>query len=367
MLRVFTGVVFILALLPAMALAAPWPDYDTVYVNDFADVLDPADEEDLTRRLTDLRERHGVEMTVVTIQSMNDFDPADSWEAFATRLFNGWGIGNAERNDGVLFLFAMQDRTMRLEIGAGYHRDWNHQTDQIVQNIMVPNFKKGDPPGGIKAGVGTMIARITTNIANGKAATDSPYDTATASGIADLEQFRVAGDGGSSGGGVLDWIWYALIVPTLGGGAWAIRRFVRMRPRDCQRCETRMVLTDEISDDAHLDEGMQLEEQIKSVDYDVWICPSCAHAHIERWRNWFSRYGACPSCKYRALESDSTVLRSATYSSSGLKRIDYNCVNCQHHYSETKTIPRKTKSSSSSSSSSFGGGSSSGGGSSGSW
>jgi uncharacterized protein len=165
--------------------------------------------------------------------------------------------------------------------------------------------------------------------------------------------------------GSLDWLWYSLVVPMLGGGAFLTRRYVRMRPRDCMKCNTQMRRVDEVSDDAYLDDGSQLEESIKSVDYDVWLCVSCGHAHIERWRNWLSRYGACRACHYRSLESDSRVLRSATTSSTGLREITYNCLNCGETWMETKTIPRRSKSSSSSSS--FSGGSSSGGGASGSW
>jgi hypothetical protein len=41
-------------------------------------------------------------------------------ESFATNLFNAWGIGDAERNDGVLLLVARDDRLVRIELGAGY-------------------------------------------------------------------------------------------------------------------------------------------------------------------------------------------------------------------------------------------------------
>ena len=165
---------------------------------------------------------------------------------------------------------------MRLEIGAGYHTDWDRAAEQIVQYIMVPNFKKGDVNGGVTAGVRTMIARITTNIANGRPATASPFENPIAQS-APTEQFRLVGqDDGASPGGTLDWLWYSLVVPVLGGGALFTRRIYRMRPRDCVKCGTRMKLLDEAADDAFLDEGSQLEESIKSVDYDVWQCPSCA-------------------------------------------------------------------------------------------
>lgn len=364
MIRILAAIAFICLLIPGHVQAEPYPESQSVYINDFADVLDEETHAQLTQHLTDVRNTHGIEMTVVTIDTIQDFDEAESWESFATRLFNGWGIGDPTRNDGVLFLFAMTDRKMRLEVGAGYTRDWDRAAESIVQSIMVPNFKSGNVNGGILAGVRTMIARIETNIAEGRAATDTPFGQETVEYNADGAKitYRSAPEPEST----LDWLWYSLVVPVLGGAAYLYRRFLRLRPRNCAKCDTRMALLDEVSDDAFLDEGSQLEENIKSVDYDVWQCPKCQHAKIERWRNWFSQYGACPSCKYRALESDSTTLRSATTSSTGLRRIDYNCVNCQHTYSETKTIPRRSKSSSSSSSS-FSGGSSSGGGASGSW
>ena len=364
MVRIIAALTLVFCLLPGVAQPQPYPDHQSVYVNDFADTLDAKTKDKLLQELTAIRESHGIEMTVVTIDTIDTYDEAASWEAFATRMFNGWGIGNTKRDDGVMFLFAMQDRNMRLEVGAGYHEDWDQTAEDIVQSIMVPNFKSGNINGGVLAGVRTMIARIKNNITEGRSATDTPFGKKSVSVTA--EGATITYSKAQEPESNFDWIWYALVVPVLGGGAYLFRRFLRRCPRYCQKCETRMALLDEVADDAHLDQGSQLEENIKSVDYDVWQCPSCAHAHIERWRNWFSRYGACPACGYRALESDSTTLRSATTSSTGLRRIDYNCVNCQHSYSETKTIPRRSKSSSSSSSS-FSGGSSSGGGASGSW
>ena len=129
-----------------------------------------------------------------------------------------------------------------------------------------------------------------------------------------------------------------------------------------------MVLLDDFAEDLHLTESQNLEEQLKSVDYDVWRCESCGHVTVETYRSWFSGYGACPQCSFRTVEGEETITRRATRTRSGFKRIDYTCHNCGHTYSETRTIPKiSDNSSSSSSSSSFGGGSSSGGGASGSW
>ncbi len=350
-------------LFAAPVQADAYPAYTSPYVNDFADVLDEDREAALAGHLAELRDAHDIEMTVVTIRSRDDFDPSDSIEQFATRLFNGWGIGNARRNDGVMVLVAVEDRQMRIELGSGYAPEWDSKAKSIIDHIMIPNFKKGDMLGGIEAGVRTMIARITTNISTTGAATDNPVRvTVSGGGHSD--------HGASQSGGMvgLSEILWGLVTAVMGGAALFFRTIMRALPRKCERCKTSMTRLDEVTDDSFLDDGSRMEEALNSVDYDVWQCPDCQHSHIERWRNWFSRYGACTSCQFRALESDTTILSSATYSSSGSKRIDYNCRHCGHAYSEVRTIPRKTKSSSSSSSgSSFGGRSSSGGGASGSW
>lgn len=348
----------------SLAQAEDYPAYTSLSVNDFADVFEDGREADLAARLDALRNEHGIELTVVTIRSRDDYDPLSSIETFTTNLFNKWGVGHADRDDGLMVLVAVADRQMRIEVGAGYGPAWNRQARQIIDNIMVPNFKKGDMQGGIEAGVGTLIARVTTNIAHGFPATADP----NSGGVSISGSTTHTRSNHSEGSGLSGWLW-ALLVPVFGVGAAFYRRLTNLIPRKCEACQTRMVLLDEVVDDSFLDDGSRFEEVLNSVNYDVWQCPSCQHTHSERWRNWLSRYGACPSCNYRAQESDTTILSSATYSSSGSKRIDYSCRHCDHSYSEIRTIPRKTKSSSSSSSSSssFGGGSSSGGGASGSW
>ncbi|MEO8530799.1 MAG: TPM domain-containing protein, partial [Deltaproteobacteria bacterium] len=146
----------------------------------------------------------------------------------------------------------------------------------------------------------------------------------------------------------------------------AVRRN-RTKPRQCPKDQTRMVLLDEQWDDNHLQHGQLTEEQLGSVDYDVWQCQSCKTVTIEGYRKWFTRYGACRECGFRTVEGTEHVVRSATTSSEGLAEVDYHCMNCDTRYTVSRTISRRSESSSSSSHSSFGGGSSSGGGASGRW
>ena len=109
-----------------------------------------------------------------------------------------------------------------------------------------------------------------------------------------------------------------------------------------------MVRLDETTDDAHLEPGQQLEETLESVDYDVWLCPTCQYALTIPHHAWFSRYSTCESCKRRTLETDTLTLVAATTSHTGTQQVTERCRNCQWNRTYTKVIPRVSESSSSS-------------------
>ncbi len=103
-----------------LATAQTYPINHDTYVNDYADLLTNFQESVLCKTLIDLRKNRDIEMTVLTIERRSDYEQTVSNETFATALFNHWGIGDATRNDGVLFLVSRFDRDMRIEVGSGY-------------------------------------------------------------------------------------------------------------------------------------------------------------------------------------------------------------------------------------------------------
>ncbi len=152
---------------PSLSLAEPFPAYQSLAINDFADLLSAETETRIATELDDLRARTGIEMTVVTLASRSTFDAAPSLEAFATRLFNGWGIGNATRNDGILILVLAEDREMRIELGAGYNSEYDIPAQDIVNRIMLPAFREGRMAEGIEAGAQATIRDIAERHAEG--------------------------------------------------------------------------------------------------------------------------------------------------------------------------------------------------------
>lgn len=119
-------------------------------VSDFANVIDPAVEAELDRRLDQLEQQTSSEIAVATVESLNGM----SVEEYANRLFKEWGVGQAKQDNGVLILVAPNDREMRIEVGYGLEGVLpDGLAGQIIRDQFTPRFRDGDYTGGIRDGV----------------------------------------------------------------------------------------------------------------------------------------------------------------------------------------------------------------------
>jgi uncharacterized protein len=94
-----------------------------------------------------------IALFVVTIPSLSSYEAsALGIEGYATALFDHWGIGSQERNHGMLLLVSAGDRKARIELGAGFERNYDSQSADIMQSLIIPSFKRGDFSTGIVDG-----------------------------------------------------------------------------------------------------------------------------------------------------------------------------------------------------------------------
>jgi uncharacterized protein len=176
--------VFILR--PGISKAYSSPGKPTGFVNDFAGVLDDEGERVLGEELAQFRATTSNELVVVTVNDLG----GDVIENYANELFRDWGIGDEERNNGVLLLVAVNDRKVRIEVGYGLEGAITDlESGRIVDGVLLPAFRTGDYLGGIRTSVSTL-----------KVAAEGEYSapvqqssTNKASGIGDLLFYSVFG------------------------------------------------------------------------------------------------------------------------------------------------------------------------------
>lgn len=143
------------------------PDWKHTSINDFARVLSGEDTRMLDQALIRLFEETDIEGTVVTLTNREIYGGQDGLEPFATRLFNHWGIGDADRNDGFMVLVLVDNREARIELGAGYRREADILAQDIMNNMMLPEFRDGRMSEGIRQGTLAVIDEIARPTAAG--------------------------------------------------------------------------------------------------------------------------------------------------------------------------------------------------------
>lgn len=159
-MKLFRILMCLLLLVPTLVRADSYPAYQNIFLNDYAGVIPPEAQDRIKARLQQLKDRSGVEMTVITIPSRKDFAATGSIETFALGLFNYWGVGGKERNDGILVLVATADREMRVQLGAAYNQGYDVIAQDIIDRRIEPQFRAGRYADGIEAGMAEIIDRI---------------------------------------------------------------------------------------------------------------------------------------------------------------------------------------------------------------
>ena len=143
-----------------LALASParaqtFPEPVAGYVHDFASMLSPELEGDLDRELYAFERDMTNEISVVTIESLEGADLED----YSLELANRWGIGQRERDNGVMLLVVERDRRLRIEVGLGLEEVMTDDVARrIIEEEIVPRFRAGEFDAGVRDGVHAIMA-----------------------------------------------------------------------------------------------------------------------------------------------------------------------------------------------------------------
>ncbi len=340
-----------------------YPIRSDPYINDFAAVISTEDAGNIRQALTDLKSRTDIELVVVTINSISDYSTGDgTLESFATHLFNTWGIGDAQRNDGIMLLVAINDRQLRIELGRGYGGGHSPEMQTIIDNTIVPDFRQSAYSRGIYRGVKAIADQV-----YGKSASAGSVPVSAPVADSSSRATAVSTNSGLAGPLVL-LVGICTAIVAFGLGLNPVQR--RLPPK-CKSCRIRMVHPAEDSMSAALSPGQLQELAAHSVDHIVWQCPQCGTYQVKSFPRT-SPFKHCPQCGFIAITHREVINQKPTTTASGSKTVSDDCAYCHYHFAETIVLPMIMIGSSAGGGDwggggDFGGGASDGGGASGSW
>lgn len=138
---------FIIALCPVISFAVISPTND-FYVNDYANVLSEETENHILRASKQLETETSAQICVLTV---NTLDGADVFE-YSLEVFRDWGIGDEEKDNGVLILLSVEDRQMWITTGYGVEGTLNDgKLGRFRDEYATPYYSNGDYDQGTKA------------------------------------------------------------------------------------------------------------------------------------------------------------------------------------------------------------------------
>ena len=133
-----TAAVTVCAALPV--LAAPTVDKSKA-VMDTANILSADTETYVTNLSVALQQECGAQIGVYTVEYIGN----NTMEGYAYEVFNAWGLGDADKDNGVLFLMAPGEDNYWITRGSGVEKQLSVSTlNSIFDSYTEDNWVKGD-------------------------------------------------------------------------------------------------------------------------------------------------------------------------------------------------------------------------------
>ena len=340
----------------------------TQFVSNPDGILSPQAVAQLNSMMAAMRRQLTVEPMVVAIDNIEN---PDDYQQFATELFQLWGLGKDDLDNGLLLLMVKDRREVVIRTGYGLEGALpDIVCGRIIREVFAPEAAAGNYDGAV---VATMA--LIDNILSDPETAEEYRSKAADADETDLtadEAFRIylgfcclmavvmlivflAKLPGLKG--KTDHEKYHALVPLRSTylALTALGLFIpliatlpliivlnrwRNRVRTCPNCSSRMQKLDEQTDNDYLTPSQDLEERIGSVDYDVWLCPNCGETDILPYKISSSTYTECDNCHARTMRPTGyRVVTRPTASRHGLAIKEYECLNCRHRRQDRIDLP----------------------------
>lgn len=108
-------------------------------ISDLAGMIEAEYIEKIDRMISYIETKTDAEIAIVTLKTPGKI----SIDEAALKLFNKFGIGKKEENNGILLLISAEDNQFRIEIGWGLENIINEKLKkELVEKLLAPNFKR---------------------------------------------------------------------------------------------------------------------------------------------------------------------------------------------------------------------------------
>ncbi|TMV50760.1 TPM domain-containing protein [Paenibacillus mesophilus] len=142
-----------------------------IYVQDRANLIDEATERELILYGESLEELSGAQLALLTIPSLS----GRNLEQFANEALRAYGLGEKDKNNGVLIVLAADEKQIRIEVGYGLeHIVTDFKAGRLLDEAALPYMKAGRLKDAAVNSYLALYETIASEVARGADAGVSP-------------------------------------------------------------------------------------------------------------------------------------------------------------------------------------------------
>lgn len=137
--------------------AVPQRPSPPVLVNDFANILTQDQQNTLEQKLVAFDKESSTQIAIVLVKNLQGYEISE----YALAILRKWGVGQKDKNNGVVLLVSLEDRKLRIETGYGAEGPLPDATcKHIIDEQIVPHLKEKDYYGGLDLGTDAIIKAL---------------------------------------------------------------------------------------------------------------------------------------------------------------------------------------------------------------
>jgi uncharacterized protein len=141
-----------------VSAAEVMPPKPARFFNDYAGVVPPNVARSLNEQLAQYERDSSNQLMVAIFQKMQT---DSSIEDYATRIYQSWGVGTKEKDNGAVLFVFLQDRKMRIQTGYGLEASLTDAESFLIIDGLKPYFRSNNYADGFSFAVSAMIDATT--------------------------------------------------------------------------------------------------------------------------------------------------------------------------------------------------------------
>lgn len=168
--KIYSLLLLVLAFVASAQNVPPKPGFQTSYYEVGTTLLDAGQKKAIEQKLISYADTTSTQIVVVVVPTTG----GDDIDRYKVDLAHAWGIGQSKEDNGILLLVAKDDRKVAIATGYGTeHLLTDAFANRIIDEVIVPQFKKGDFYAGIDNGTTAIIQVMRGEYKNDKGNNDA--------------------------------------------------------------------------------------------------------------------------------------------------------------------------------------------------